>query len=235
MSGSKGLVVTSPDKQYSVDLHGYVQLDDRTFLDGGAKRGLTDTFLVRSARPIIDAKMTDYFDTRFMVDFGKGQTTLLDAYGNFHPMPGNYDWINLRAGEFKVPVGLERWQSESDVLFVERGQTTNLVPYRDIGVMAYGYPLGNQLEYEIGIMNGAADYQANTGDTDQDKDVAGAHLYASAGVDGCACAPGLRPWRWRHLRRASGQYRHRYFFRPDRPVMSPSASALISRIRLLRQ
>ena len=47
-----------------------------------------DQFLIRSARPIIEGKATDYFDTRFMVDFGRGQTTLLDAYGNFHPLPG---------------------------------------------------------------------------------------------------------------------------------------------------
>jgi len=170
--GQNGLLITSADKQYWVNVRGYAQLDDRTFLDGGSKNGLTDTFLVRSARPIIEAKMTDYMDTRFMVDFGRGQSTLLDAYGNFHPMPNtNWDWINFRAGETKVPVGLERWESESDVLFVERGQTTNLVPYRDIGIMAYGYPLSKQIEYEIGIMNGAADFQANTGDADQSKDV----------------------------------------------------------------
>jgi len=169
----KGLTITSPDKQYSLNLHGYVQADNRTFLGGGAKNGTTDTFLIRSARPIIEAKMTDYFGMRFMMDFGKGQTTLLDAYGDFHPMPGT-DYINLRAGEFKSPVGLERWQNESKVLFVERGQTTNLVPYRDVGVMLYGNPVPKQLEYELALLNGAADLQANTGtDNDNKKDVAG--------------------------------------------------------------
>src|SRR5258708_4393273 len=82
-----------------------------------------DTFLIRSMRPIVDAKMTDYFNARVMMDFGRGQSTLLDTYGDFHPLPGN-DIVNLRAGEFKAPVGLERWQSEQDVLFTERGMTT---------------------------------------------------------------------------------------------------------------
>ncbi|MDE3059816.1 MAG: hypothetical protein KGJ06_02265 [Pseudomonadota bacterium] len=170
--GPNGLSVISYDRQYSATLRGYVQADNRTFLNGGAKTGTTDTFLIRSARPIIDARMTDYFDMHFMMDFGKGQTTLLDAYGNFHPLPGN-NLLNLRIGETKVPVGLERWQPEQDVLFVERGQTTNLVPYRDIGAMLYGQMIPDQLEYYLGIMNGAADLQANTGDGDQDKDIVG--------------------------------------------------------------
>lgn len=171
-AGSKGLSVTSPDKQYSFNLHGYVQADNRTFLGGGAATGSTDTFLIRSARPVIDAKMTDYFNARFMMDFGRGQSTLLDAYGDFHPMPDS-NYVNLRAGEFKVPVGIERWQNESDVLFVERGQTTNLVPYRDIGVMVYGQLVPDQLEYQLALVNGASDLQANTGDTDNKKDIAG--------------------------------------------------------------
>ena len=117
--------------------------------------------------------MTDYFNARFMMDFGKGQTTLLDAYGDFHPMPGS-DLANLRLGEFKAPIGLERWQNESDVLFVERGQTTNLVPYRDVGLMAYGQLIPDQLEYQLAVLNGAADLQANTGvDNDNKKDIAG--------------------------------------------------------------
>ena len=64
-------------------------------------------------------------------------------------------------------------EAEADVLFVERGQTNNLVPFRDIGVMAYGQLIPDQLEYHIGITNGAADLQANTGDVDNNKDVIG--------------------------------------------------------------
>ena len=169
-ASGKGLTFTSPDKQYALKLSAYVQADNRTFVENNP--GTTNNFLVRSARPILEAKLTDYFDSRIQIDFGRGQTTLLDAYGDFHPVPGN-TLANLRIGEFKVPVGLERWESESDVLFVERGQTTNLVPYRDIGVMAYGQLIPDQLEYHVGLVNGAADLQANTTDTDNMKDVVG--------------------------------------------------------------
>lgn len=166
----KGLTIAAPDRQYSVRMTGYIQADDRWFLDSGAA-GTTNTFLLRSARPIVETKLTDYFDGRFQLDFGKGTTTLLDAYGDFHPLPGN-NIVNVRAGEFKVPVGLERWQSESDVWFVERGQTTNLVPYRDIGLMVHGHLIPDQFEYQVAYINGGSDLQANTGDADNNKDVA---------------------------------------------------------------
>jgi phosphate-selective porin OprO/OprP len=182
--GSKGFAITSPDKQYSVRVRGYVQADNRTFFGNSATGAATDTFLVRAARPVIDAKMTDYFDGRMMIDFGRGNTTLLDAYGDFHPMPGN-PIVNLRLGEFKVPVGLERWQSEQELLFVERGPTTNLVPYRDIGLMGYGQLVPGQLEYQLALLNGASDSQTNTGDSDNTKDVAGrlfAHPFRWSGI-----------------------------------------------------
>lgn len=167
--GYKGLSVVSADKQYSVNFRTYFQVDNRTFIDGGAT-GTTSTSLIRSARPIIDAKLTDYFNARFMMDFGKGSSQLLDAYADYHPDPGS-TLANLRIGEFKVPVGLERWQSEQELLFVERGQTTNLVPFRDIGAMAYGEIIPGQLEYQLGVVNGAADLQANNTDADSKKDV----------------------------------------------------------------
>jgi len=169
---SKGLQVTSPDKQYQLGVHAYAQFDARTFFDNGANTstGATNNFLVRTARPILDAKMTDYFNGKLMWDFGQGNSRLLDAYGDFHPMPGN-DIVNLRAGEFKVPVGLERWQSEQEIEFVERGMTTNLVPFRDIGGMLYGQLVPKQLEYQLAYVNGASDLQVDTGDLDTNKDV----------------------------------------------------------------
>ncbi len=171
VGGGKGLTVTSPDKQYSMRLRAYAQADNRTFFDNPSGSN-TNTFLLRTARPIIEGKMTDYFSGRLMLDFGQGNTRLLDAYGDFKPFPTS-NYANLRFGKFKVPVGLERWQSEQELLFVERGLTTNLVPYRDIGVMAYGDIIPDQLEYQIALTNGVVDIGDNNGDTDDDKDVSG--------------------------------------------------------------
>lgn len=169
--GSKGFAITSPDKQYAVRVRAYAQADTRTFFDNSNTSNV-DTFLIRTARPILEAKMTDYFSGRLMLDFGNGTTRLLDAYGDFKPMPSS-NLFALRTGKFKVPLGIERWQSEQDIMFVERGMTTNLVPFRDIGVMAYGELISDQLEYHVALGNGVADLGESNGDADDTKDVTG--------------------------------------------------------------
>lgn len=175
VGNGKGLSITSPDKQYSLKLRAYVQADGRTFFDNSNTSNV-DNFLIRSARPILEAKMTDYFSGRMMLDFGNGTTRLLDAYADVKPVPSS-KLFTLRAGKMKAPLGLERWQSEQEILFVERGQATNLVPFRDIGIMAYGEIIPDQLEYQLAVTNGAADLADNTTDTDNHKDV-NARLFA---------------------------------------------------------
>lgn len=166
--GPKGLSVTSPDKQYSLRLRSYVQADTRTFQDNRTGVGV-DNFLIRTARPVIDAKMTDYFNGRIMLDFGNNQTRVVDAYVDAKPNPDS-KLFAVRLGKQKNPVGFERWQSEQEVLFVERGMATNLVPFRDIGVMAMGEIVPDQLEYQIGVTNGAVDLGDNVGATNDNKD-----------------------------------------------------------------
>jgi len=173
--GSKGLAITSPDKQYSLRLRAYAQADTRTFQDN-SNTGNVDNFLIRSARPIIEGKMTDYVSGRLMMDFGNNQTRLLDAYADVKPVPDS-KLFALRIGKQKAPIGLERWQSEQEILFVERGMATNLVPFRDIGVSAFGEIVPNQLEYNIGVSNGSVDLGDNNGAAGDNKDV-NARLFA---------------------------------------------------------
>ncbi len=111
-----------------------------------------------------------------MMDFGNNQTRLLDAYFDFKPVPES-KLFTLRAGKFKTPIGLERWQSEQELLFAERGQTTNLVPFRDIGVMALGEIIPDQLEYQLVYSNGVVDLGDNTSDSDNHKDIS-ARIFA---------------------------------------------------------
>ncbi|MDX1975868.1 MAG: porin [Rickettsiales bacterium] len=169
--GSKGFAITSPDKQYSVRMRAYAQVDNRTFLDNSNTSNV-DTFLIRSARPVIDAKLTDYFAGRLMLDFGGGTSRLLDAYFDFKPVPDS-KLFTLRAGKLKSPLGLERWQSEQEILFVERGMATNLVPFRETGVMAYGDIIPDQLEYQLMLANGAVDLGDNNTDVDDNKELVG--------------------------------------------------------------
>jgi len=167
--GAKGLAVTSPDKQYSLRLRAYAQADTRTF-QHNTNTNNVDNFLIRSARPILDAKMGDYVNGRIMLDFGNNQTRLTDAYADIKT-DSDSKLLAFRIGKQKLPVGLERWQSEQETPFVERGLATNLVPFRDIGVSAFGEIFPNQLEYNIGVGNGAVDLGDNTGAAGDNKDV----------------------------------------------------------------
>ncbi len=164
--GSHGLNITSPDKNFQFHVGGYVQADDHAFI-GNTPSSNTDQFFIRSARPIFEAKFYDNFSARLMLDFGNGQTTLLDAYGDYNATNA----FNVRVGKFKDPIGIERWQSEQNVLFVERGMTTNLVPYRDNGVQLYGELIQHALEYELALTNGAPDLVNATNNTDNDQTV----------------------------------------------------------------
>lgn len=169
--GAKGLAVTSPDKQYSLRLRAYAQMDTRTFKNN-TNASNVDNFLIRSARPILDAKMGDYVNGRIMLDFGNNQTRLTDAYADIKTDPDS-KLLTFRLGKQKLPVGLERWQSEQETPFVERGLATNLVPFRDIGISAFGEIIPNKLEYNVGVRNGAVDLGDNNGASGDNKDFSG--------------------------------------------------------------
>ncbi len=163
----KGLTVTSPDNKLQLRMSGYFQADDHAFVGDGPANN-NDQFFIRSARPILEAKY-DQFSARLMMDFGNGQTQLLDAYGDYTVA----DALTVRVGKFKDPIGIERWQAEQNVLFVERGMTTNLVPYRDNGIGIYGNLIPGTLEYQIAFTNGAPDLVNGTNGLDNDQDITG--------------------------------------------------------------
>ena len=151
-SGRDGFSLRSADGAYQLKIRGYVQLDGRFFSDDD-ERPATDTFILRRVRPIFEGTVFKIFDFRIMPDFGGGTTVLQDAYldARFSPK------IKVRAGKFKPPVGLERLQSAQDLLFVERGLPTNLVPNRDLGVQLFGDLAGGNVSWAAGVFNGVPD------------------------------------------------------------------------------
>ena len=152
VAGRDGFVVKSANGDFQLKLRGYVQLDGRFFQDD-EERPATDTFVVRRARPVLEGTLFRIFDFKIMPDFGNGQSQLYDAYveGRFHPA------AKVRAGKYKPPLGLERLQSATDTVFVERAAPTLLVPNRDVGVQLGGDLAAGRLEYAVGIFNGAVD------------------------------------------------------------------------------
>lgn len=172
-AGPNGFSWNSADKAYSLKLRGYAQADARYFLDDDDKK-VSDTFLLRRARVIIDGQVGKKVAFRIAPDFGGGSSQLQDGYLDYK----SSDTLNLRFGRTKVPFGLERLQSSTETLFNETGPTTALTPNYDEGVLAYGSFGQGALEYQVGVFNGGPDGASIDSDTNDDKDLA-ARLWLS--------------------------------------------------------
>ncbi len=167
VAGKDGFLFRSPDTTFQFRLRGYIQEDGRFFL-ADEERPATDAFLLRRVRPIFEGTVWKYVDFRFMPDFAGGTAILFDGYADLRLRP---EFV-LRAGKYKPPVGLERLQSATDILFVERGLPTNLVPNRDIGLELTGDIKQGVLSYAAGVFNGTVDLGNTDVDNGNDKDVA---------------------------------------------------------------
>jgi phosphate-selective porin OprO/OprP len=165
-NAKEGFSLKSADGKYGLRLRGYAQTDAR-FVPGDEAGAFTNSFLLRRARPILEATVGRYFDFRLMPDFGQGQTVLFDAYweGKFDPA------FTVRAGKFKSPISLERLRSATDVTFAERGFPSNLAPNRDIGLQIAGDISGGVLSYQAGVFDGAADLGNLDADLSDSKDL----------------------------------------------------------------
>ncbi len=173
VNSKEGFFIKSNDGQYTIKFRGLVQADARFYLKDGSQK-LTDQFLVRRVRPIVEGTVTKYFDFRIVPDFGSGTITLQDAYADAKP----FKELKIRGGKFKVPIGLERLQSANNLFSVERGLPTNLVPNRDIGFQLFGDFLDGSISYAVGVLDGTPDngpggLNAFDGDNTDGKDVYG--------------------------------------------------------------
>jgi len=160
-----GFAITSADRQYQIRFKGVLQVDGRRIFDNTPLQNSVDTFIVRRARPILAGTLFGLTDFMFVPDFGNNTVTLFDAYADTHPFP----WLRLRVGKFKGPVGLERLQSDTDLVFVERALPQNLSPQREVGVELWGDIAGGILHYEGGVFNGNPDNGNNDIDSDHAK------------------------------------------------------------------
>ena len=160
MVGDKGLSVSSADSNFVFQLHAVIQVDNRTFFNDKDNHNHSiqgnDGFILRRARPIFSGTVYKDFDFLFVPDFGGSSVQIFDAYLTYHPKP----WFQVRAGKFKVPVGLERIAIRDQCLrtfFNERGLPTDLVPNRDVGFEILGDVADGRLSYAAGVFNGVGD------------------------------------------------------------------------------
>jgi phosphate-selective porin OprO/OprP len=161
-----GFYLRSADNRFNLRITGQIQTDYRGFLENGNDYTDIDTFLIRRARLGIEATVFDYFEFRFLPDFGQGQSVIQDSYLNVHYV----DEFQVEAGKFKQPFSYEQLIQDRFVPTVERSIIDQLVPARDVGVMLHGQKLlDDRLDWYVSVSNG--EINGNT-DVNGRKDVA---------------------------------------------------------------
>ena len=171
--GASGFSMRSADTNFVLRFRGLLQVDSHWSDDDA----VTDTFLIRRARPILEGTVYRDFDFRIAPDFAPSTPTLRDAWLNYR----YNDALELRLGKMKSPGNLERWQSAANTLFIERALPSLLWPVREVGVMFHGelWPGADEatkslgaaglVSYELGLFNGTGDGRA-AGNSDFDND-----------------------------------------------------------------
>lgn len=165
-ASTSGFAIQSADGQNQVKLRGVLHVDGRFMLEDDTD--LTDQWQATRVRPIIEGTVGGIYDFRFTPDFGQGKTVIQDAYVTARFKPE----VQVTAGKFKSPVGLERQQSANDMRFVSRAFPTGLVPNRDLGLQVAGNVLGDRLSYAAAWLNGSNDGSSSDsfGDVDLNDD-----------------------------------------------------------------
>jgi phosphate-selective porin OprO and OprP len=165
--GPNGVNFVSADTNFALALHGVLQVDSRSSFADDHIQG-NSGFILRRARPILQGTVWHDFDFVFVPDFGGSTAQIFDAYVNYRYRPE----LQLQAGKFKSPIGLESLQSDVNVLFNERSLATDLVPNRDLGVALHGDLFNGAASYVLGLFGGAPDYSGTAANTDFDNNKA---------------------------------------------------------------
>jgi phosphate-selective porin len=104
---------------------------------------------------------------------------------------GYFKQANIQVGQYKVPLSQEGLQSTAALDTVERALFMSdrsrggaLGDIRELGAMVFG-PLGQQVDYQIGVFNGTGETQ-NDVDTNDQKALVGRLVYKPASVNGLA-------------------------------------------------
>ncbi len=145
-----GFFLHSEDERFKLRITGQIQNDYHSYFSED-DRVDTDTFLVRRARLGIEADLFQYYEFRFLPDFGNNQVRLTDAYFNMH----YWDAFQVETGKFKQPFSYEQLILDRFVPTMERSIIDQLVPQRDIGVMLHGEQVfGDRFDWGIAVSNG---------------------------------------------------------------------------------
>jgi phosphate-selective porin OprO/OprP len=147
-----GLWFSTKDSHTHLQVHGYIQGDNRMFSSNTHGQEL-DTFLFRKIRPLFEGTLFNNIDFRFMPDFGQNNPQIQEAFLEWKTLP----FAKVRVGKFKEPIGLEALRQDRELTFIERSMASDLVPLRYVGAQISGSLVSNSITYETGYFNGSND------------------------------------------------------------------------------
>jgi phosphate-selective porin OprO/OprP len=164
-----GFFVQTPDGANQLLFGVTIQADGRFSLDDPLP--ITNTFVLRKARPTLSGRVGRYFEFRLMPELA-GTTTVLDAYFDIRFTPT----FRLRSGKDKTPIGYEVLIGDASLIFPERSVVSLLLPSRDVGFQVQGELGAGRVRYSGGVFNGNPTDGASSltdADVNNGKDLAG--------------------------------------------------------------
>ena len=159
-----GMTIETPDGKHSISLNGRLHADYRNFTNydssntGVNTAAASDTFDIRRARIGLKGKLYENYEFEVSADLASptnstqpgGTNSVLDvAFLNIN----YFKQAQLRLGQFKMPMNLEKVTSSNYTDFMERSYVNQFAPNEDRGVMLWGIPKDG-FTYALALSNG---------------------------------------------------------------------------------
>jgi phosphate-selective porin OprO/OprP len=144
-----GFTWESGDKANSITLSGRIQADFRTFEDDIA----ANTFDVRRAYVGVQGKLFNDWTFDVTADLAQSSSSSPSSLDVAWINWGAYQSVQLRAGQFKMPMSVEELTSSRFIDFQERSLVNQFIPAKERGAMLHGTPFTG-LFYGVALSNG---------------------------------------------------------------------------------
>jgi phosphate-selective porin OprO and OprP len=157
-----GMTIETADGKHSISLNGRLHADYRNFnydesnksAPASATNNLqnpSDTFDIRRARIGLKGKLYENYEFEVSADLvNPTNGNVLDvAFLNIN----YFKQAQLRIGQFKMPMNLEKVISSNNLDFMERSYVNQMAPNTDRGVMLWGIPKDG-FTYALALSNG---------------------------------------------------------------------------------
>ncbi len=136
------------------DTAGFVNTESAEGSLGGEINGGVEW---RRARVYAEGRLTRHLDFQFRYDFTAGNPpNLKDAYGSLVNLP--IPTLEITAGRFKAPLGLDGYTGAADLVFMERSlMSWAFLPSRNTGIMAHGDSPEHRFRWSIAALQPEAE------------------------------------------------------------------------------